>query len=132
MEGNPENVKPGKYLVNEAGKICWLNDPGINGRLEKRDDGTKVTKYKQPQARLFALITDGILNQKLPWTFVALGAIIAVVLELCGVSSLAFAVGMYLQLSSSTPIFVGGLVRYAVDRAGASGRKAPPRSWNRR
>ena len=38
---------------------------------------------------LFALITDGILNQKLPWTLVALGAIIAVVVELCGVSSLA-------------------------------------------
>jgi uncharacterized oligopeptide transporter (OPT) family protein len=67
---------------------------------------------------LFALVTDGILNQKLPWTFVALGAIIAVVVELCGVSSLAFAVGMYLPLSSSTPIFLGGMVRYIVDQVG--------------
>ena len=124
-EGNPENVKQGKYLVNEAGKICWLIDPGINGRLERRDDGTKVTKYKQPQARLFALITDGILNQRLPWTFVALGAIIAVVVELCGVSSLAFAVGMYLPLSSSTPIFLGGLVRYIVDHIGRDKTNLP-------
>ena len=95
-------------------------DPGINGRLDHRDDDpkTKITKYTQPQARLFALITDGILNQKLPWKFVVLGAMIAVVLELCGVSSLAFAVGMYLWLSSSTPIFLGGFVRYLVDRVG--------------
>jgi hypothetical protein len=37
-------------------------------------------------------------------------------MELCGVSSLPFAVGVYLPLSASTPIFAGGLVRYAVDR----------------
>ena len=118
VEGDPEGVKPGKYLVNDEGKLCWLIDPGINGRLDHTDSGTKIQKYNQPQARLFALITDGILNGKLPWTFVALGATIAVVVELCGVSSLAFAVGMYLPLSSSTPIFLGGLVRYIVDRVG--------------
>jgi len=118
VQGNPEGVKPGKYLVNEEGKICWLVDPGINGRLGERDNGTKIRQYKQPQAQLFALVTDGILNQKLPWTLVVLGAIIAAVVELCGVSSLAFAVGMYLPLSSSAPIFVGGVVRYVVDRMG--------------
>ncbi len=118
VEGNAEGVTPGRYLVDESGKLCWLVDPGINGRLKKRDDGAPVQKYDQPQARLFALITDGILNQKLPWTLVALGAIVAVVVELCGVSSLAFAVGMYLPLSSSTPIFVGGMARYIVDRIG--------------
>jgi len=63
-------------------------------------------------------------TKKLPWTLVALGAIIAAVVELCGVSSLAFAVGMYLPLSSSAPIFVGGVVRYIVDRMG---RKKPDR-----
>ena len=124
-EGNTEDVTPGKYYVNEQGKICWLVDPGINGRLTQRDDGAKVPKYNQPQARLFALITDGILNQKLPWTLVAFGALIAVVVELCGVSSLAFAVGMYLPLSSSTPIFVGGAVRYIVDRIGRKKSEGP-------
>jgi putative OPT family oligopeptide transporter len=117
-QGNSEGVTPGRYLVNENGKICWLVDPGINGRLGERDNGTKIRQYKQPQARLFALVTDGILNQKLPWMLVILGAAIAAVVELCGVSSLAFAVGMYLPLSSSTPIFVGGVVRYIVDRLG--------------
>jgi putative OPT family oligopeptide transporter len=124
-EGNPEGVTPGKYLVNDEGKVRWLVDPGINGRLDRNDSEAKVAKYKQPQARLFALITDGILNGKLPWTFVALGAIVAIVVELCGVSSLAFAVGMYLPLSSSTPIFLGGLVRYIVDRVGRSKTKSP-------
>ena len=117
-EGNAEDVPPGKYLVDDRGRICWLVDPGINGRLTHRDDGTEVRKYPQPQARLFALITHGILNQKLPWTLVLLGVLVAAVVELTGVSSLAFAVGMYLPLSSSAPIFVGGLVRYVVERFG--------------
>ena len=116
-DGNPEGVLPGKYLVDGGGQIRWLVDPGINGRLDHRDDGTEVQKYPPPQARLFYLITHGILNQKLPWTLVLLGVIVAVVMELAGVSSLPFAVGMYLPLSSSTPIFVGGLVRWVVDRA---------------
>jgi hypothetical protein len=67
---------------------------------------------------LMAFITEGILTQKLPWTLVLLGVAIALVLELSGVPSLPFAVGVYLPLSSSTPIFVGGLMRYLADRAG--------------
>lgn len=117
-EGNAEKVPPGKYLVDDTGRIRWLVDPGISGKLTHRDDGTEVKKLQPPQAELFALITHGILSQKLPWTLVLFGVIIAVVMELCGVSSLPFAVGMYLPLSSSTPIFVGGLVRYLVEQRG--------------
>ena len=117
-EGNAEGVPPGKYLVDEGGRIRWLVDPGINGTLTHRDDGTEVKKFSPPQAELFALITHGILNQKLPWILVLLGVITAIVMELCGVSSLPFAVGVYLPLSSTTPIFLGGLVRYVVERFG--------------
>ena len=60
-------------------------------------------------------IIKGMLDRKLPWGLVLFGVMIAVVLELCGVSSLAFAVGAYLPISSSAPIFVGGLVRWLVD-----------------
>jgi hypothetical protein len=74
---------------------------------------------------LFALITQGILSQKLPWVLVLLGVSIAVVMELCHVSSLPFAVGVYLPLSSSTPIFVGGLVRYFVERSSRKSRETP-------
>jgi putative OPT family oligopeptide transporter len=116
VEGNEQKVKPGKYLVDDKGQIRYLVDPGINGQRSQRDDGTEVPRFKAPKATLMALITDGILRGKLPWPLVLLGVSIAVVLELCGVPSLAFAVGVYLPLSSSTPIFVGGMVRYLADR----------------
>ena len=123
--GNPQGVDPGKYLVDAQGRIRYLVDPGINGNLGRRDDGTEVRKYSAPQARLMALITDGILTQKLPWTLVLLGVTIAVILELSGVPSLPFAVGVYLPLSLSTPVFVGGLVRYISDRVGPHARQTP-------
>ncbi len=117
-EGNPQGVPPAKYLVDDHGKIRCLVDPGISGKLHRRDDGTEVRKYNPPQAEMFAMITNGILSQKLPWILVLMGVAIAVVVELCGVSSLAFAVGVYLPLSSSAPIFAGGMVRYVVERWG--------------
>jgi putative OPT family oligopeptide transporter len=115
LEGNPQRVPPGKYLVDDQGQIRYLVDPGISGRLTRRDDGTDVEKYNPPQAQLFAVITDGILSQKLPWVLVLLGVAISLFMELCGISSLPFAVGVYLPLSTSTPIFAGGLIRYIVD-----------------
>ncbi len=109
-------VKPGKYLVNDAGMLSYLVDPGINGTLDHRDDGSHVAKYEAPKARLMSLIIDGILTQKLPWGLVLLGVAIALLLELCAIPSLPFAVGVYLPLSSSMPIFIGGAMRWLVDR----------------
>ena len=106
----------GKYLVDAAsGRAVWLVDPGINGKFKKRPDGSPVTKFNAPKAVLVSYIIKGILSRTLPWALVLLGVMIAVVLELAGVPSLAFAVGVYLPLSSSTPIFVGGMVRWLVD-----------------
>jgi len=65
---------------------------------------------------LMSYIIKGILSRQLPWTLVTLGVMIATVLEMCGIASLAFAVGVYLPLSSSAPIFIGGAVRWLVDR----------------
>lgn len=112
-------LAPGKYLVDDSGNVKYLADPGINGNLKTRDDGTSVQKYEAPKARLMSLIIDGILTQKLPWGLVLLGVAIALVLELCGIASLPFAVGVYLPLSSSTPIFFGGIVRWIVERIAA-------------
>ncbi len=78
--------------------------------------GGEVKKFDAPQARLMWLVIDGILTRKLPWGLVILGVFIAIVMELCGVSALPFAVGVYLPLSASSPIFVGGLVRWLVER----------------
>jgi uncharacterized oligopeptide transporter (OPT) family protein len=91
-------------------------DPGINGAYKKRPDGTEVHKFVAPKAVLMSYIIKGILDRQLPWGLVILGVMIAIVLEMSGISSLAFAVGVYLPLSSSTPLMVGGMVRWLVDR----------------
>ena len=110
-------VPAGKYLVDETGHIKYLEDPGINGQLERRDNGEEVkNKFTAPKPVLMSFIIEGIMSQRLPWGLVLLGVFISIVLELCGLSSLAFAVGVYLPVSTSTPIMVGGLVRWLVDR----------------
>ncbi len=106
----------GKYFVNAGGAAVWLVDPGINGTHNTRPDGTTVRKFDAPKATLMSYIIKGILDQMLPWALVLLGVMIAVTLELSFVPALAFAVGVYLPLSASSPIFAGGLVRWLVDR----------------
>jgi hypothetical protein len=106
----------GRYLVREDGTPAYLVDPGINGVHRVRPDGSTVTKFDAPKATLMSYIIKGILNQQLPWALVILGVMIAVVLEMSGIPSLAFAVGVYLPLSSSSPIFIGGMIRWLVDR----------------
>jgi putative OPT family oligopeptide transporter len=106
----------GKYLMDQTGAAAWLVDPGVNGVHKTRPDGTEVRKYDAPKATLMSYIIKGILDRKLPWALVLFGVMISIVLELCGVGSLAFAVGVYLPISSSAPLFVGGLVRWLVDR----------------
>lgn len=114
--GNPQDVPQGKYLVHDDGTVAYLCDPSINGLIGERDDGQAVQKFDAPKTRLMALIIDGILNQKLPWTLVLIGAFIAILMQLAGVSALPFAVGVYLPMATSVPIFLGGTVRYFADR----------------
>src|SRR5499427_5402358 len=112
-----ENAPAGRYLVNDQGVPVYLADPGINGVYDKLPNSNQsVAKFTAPKATLMSYIIKGILSGALPWGLVLLGVMTSVVLELSGIPSLAFAVGMYLPLSSSTPIFLGGLVRCRVDR----------------
>ena len=106
----------GKYLVDDSGAAVYMVDPGINGTFNKRPDGSEVRKYDAPKAVLMSYIIKGILDQQLPWALVIFGVMIAIILEMAGVPSLPFAVGVYLPLSSSAPIFIGGMVRWFVDR----------------
>jgi len=110
--GGPE----GKYLVDADGTAVYLVDPGINGTHKTRPDGTSVTKFDAPKATLISYIIKGVLSHKLPWGMVMIGMGIAVITELCGISSLTFAVGVYLPLSTTTPILVGGMIRWAIDK----------------
>ena len=105
-----------RYLVNDRGEVTYLVDPGINGTHHTRPDGSAVEKFDAPKATLMSYIIKGILSRKLPWALVLLGVMIAIVLEMSGIPSLAFAVGVYLPLASSSPIFIGGMIRWGVDR----------------
>ncbi len=115
----------GRYLVGMQGKPSYFVDPGINGTIKEVQTGVdangepimqQVEKYRAPKATLMSYIIEGILSQQLPWGLVILGVMISLTLEFCGISSLAFAVGLYLPISASSPIFFGGLVRWGVDK----------------
>ena len=84
-----------------------LHAPGVRHRLGGR---------AAPQATLMATIIRGLLNQNLPWGLVLVGVFVSVTLELCGIHSLSFAVGSYLPIATTAPIFAGGLVRWWVER----------------
>ena len=79
--------------------------------------GFGSTELPAPQATLMKLVIDGVLDQNLPWALVAIGAGIAIACEIARIPSLPFAVGVYLPVSTMTPIFVGGLIRLWMERS---------------
>lgn len=102
--------------------IGWtLHTLDVSMRFEGIEHAIGTERYAAPQATLMATIIKGLLAQDLPWGLVFVGMAIAVVVELCGVNSLSFAVGAYLPLSTTSPIFIGGMMRALADRM--SGRK---------
>jgi putative OPT family oligopeptide transporter len=85
-------------------------------QLEGIEHAIGTERYAAPQATLMATLIKGLLAQDLPWGLVFAGMFIAVVVELMGVRSLSFAVGAYLPLSTTMPIFIGGMMRALADR----------------
>ena len=73
-------------------------------------------KYPAPQATLLATLDVGIQSKELDWQFIFVGVFLAIVMELCGIKSLSFAVGTYLPLSTTLPIFIGGAIKGFIDR----------------
>jgi putative OPT family oligopeptide transporter len=100
-------IPDGKYLLNNAThqiEIQWTQGIGSE-------------KAAAPQGKLMATVINGILTRKLPWGLVLLGVALVLVVELLGVRSLTFAVGAYLSIATTLAIFVGGVMRWMVDRA---------------
>ncbi len=100
-------LQDGKYLYSpSSGKIevHWIQ-------------GIGSAAAPAPQARLMATVINGILSRKLPWGLVLIGVAIVIAVELLGIRSLPFAVGAYLPIGTTLPIFAGGLVRGLVDLA---------------
>jgi len=105
----------GKYLYNPATnqiEIQWTQGIGSE-------------KAAAPQGRLMATVINGILSRKLPWSLVLLGVALVIMVELLGIRSLTLAVGAYLSIGTTLAIFVGGVVRWLVDRAMAKQGLAP-------
>lgn len=78
--------------------------------------GFGTVDLKAPQATLMKTIIEGVLSGNLPWDLVLSGGGLSIGAMLCGVSGLAFAIGVYLSLASMAPIFVGGCVRALTQR----------------
>ncbi len=72
-------------------------------------------KFPAPQGTLMATLIKGLLSLNLDWVYVLVGVFFSVTMELCGVKALSFAVGLYLPLSTTLPIFAGGVVKGVVD-----------------
>jgi uncharacterized oligopeptide transporter (OPT) family protein len=102
--GGVEGLPDGRYLVTETGQVRY-----------RAQDGIGSEQAPAPQATLMSLVIKGILTQQLPWGLVLLGVFTSILMEIMGVPALAFAVGMYLPLESTTPVFLGGLARRLVD-----------------
>jgi OPT family oligopeptide transporter len=80
-------------------------------------------RYPAPQGTLMATLIKGLLAHNLDWQFVLVGVFLAITMELCAVRSLAFAVGAYLPLSTTLPIFIGGVIRWVADKKTGVGSK---------
>jgi uncharacterized oligopeptide transporter (OPT) family protein len=83
------------------------------------------SSFSAPQATLMATLIKGILGGKLDWNFVIAGAALAIVMELCGVKALSFAIGVYLPLSTTLPIFIGGGIKGIVQKIKLRRDEAP-------
>ncbi len=101
-----------------AGEVegIYLVDPATNMARYLREDGIGAGKLRAPQAKLMSTVIDGLLTHRLPWDLILLGFAIAVFMELLGVRSLTFAVGVYLPLAATMPVFLGGVVRKLADK----------------
>jgi putative OPT family oligopeptide transporter len=98
-----------------AGFILWLLHQAYH---------LGSSQLAAPQADLMANLVKGAMGGQLPWVLLLLGAGIGLVVELCGTSALAFSVGLYLPISTWTPLFVGGLLAWWVQRQkGSAGEK---------
>lgn len=125
----PDGLAPdGRFLVEPAtGKLAYLIDPTIGGNIDKAVvDGKEkeLLRFPAPKTRVMTIIIDGVLSGKLNWTLVIIGAFIAITMELSLVSALAFAVGVYVPIANSVPIFIGGCVRWLIDRYHAKAHAA--------
>jgi putative OPT family oligopeptide transporter len=91
---------PGRYYVSRDNGLLAYREPQRIGSME----------LPAPQAQVMAILVEGLLTHRMRWRLLLAGAVVALVLELCGVRSLPFAVGMYLPLSATSTLLLGALI----------------------
>lgn len=96
--------------------VKFLDNPSPEMVAQGINHAIGTEKFPAPQATLMATLIEGIQARSLDWQYVFVGIFIAIVMELCGIKSLSFAVGAYLPLSTTLPIFIGGAIRGLVDK----------------
>ena len=79
--------------------------------------GFGTEKLPAPQAMLMKIVIEGVLSRSIPWILVLIGVGIALVAAVLRLPVLAFAVGIYLPIETMAPLFVGGLIRWSVERS---------------
>jgi OPT family oligopeptide transporter len=95
--------------------VKFLDKPSSEMISQGINHAIGTEKYPAPQATLMATLIKGILSQNLDWQYVFAGVFLAITMELCGIKALSFAVGAYLPLATTLPIFIGGAIRGIVD-----------------
>jgi putative OPT family oligopeptide transporter len=95
--------------------IKILDQPTAEMAAQGIQHAIGTDKFPAPQGTLMATLIKGILSFNLDWQFVLVGVFIAIVMELCGIKALSFAIGIYLPLSTTLPIFIGGAIRGIVE-----------------
>jgi putative OPT family oligopeptide transporter len=119
----PARQQAGQFLG--AAFACWAVAGTV--LLLGKSYGFGTADLPAPQATLMKTVIDGVLSGSLPWGLVGTGATLSLSAILAGLPGLSFAIGIYLPLSSMTPIFLGGLVRRIVDaRRGEGAREGNP------
>ena len=85
----------------------------LNNNVE---GGLGGAELPAPQSMLMKLVIDGVLDQNLPWALIFIGVGIGTIASFFKIPVLAFAVGVYLPLSTMGAVFIGGLSRWLLTR----------------
>ena len=123
LGATPRRQQAGELLgvLTSAFFVCFT----VTVLSEAYGFGTK--ELPAPQATLMKLVVEGVLSRDLPWLLVGIGAAIALVAELLHLPSLAFDVGIYLPVSTMPPVFLGGLLRFIMEKRAADADEANER-----
>jgi putative OPT family oligopeptide transporter len=92
--------------------------------------GFGTAELPAPQATLMKIVIEGVLENALPWGLVGIGVVIAIVAELFKIPSLPFAVGVYLPVATMMTVFLGGLLRYIMEKTSKSEEEKERRREN--